>query len=167
MARSTFLRQSRPRVLPALEPVRRLSPQQLTAACAKLRATPRTPYVPADPYRPLPAGVNRVDFYEPSFVRGGEPRGTSTGATAGAAAAGGSVGSSATKPAFGSASVAFGWREVSAAAIQALTAFAAEHSARTTPELVSALRALNPALTSAPGLKTAAQSREEHTSWAR
>jgi hypothetical protein len=27
-------------------------------------------FVPRDPYRPLPPAARRVDFYEPSYVRG-------------------------------------------------------------------------------------------------
>lgn len=27
-------------------------------------------YVPRDPYGPLPPGTERVDYYEPSYVRG-------------------------------------------------------------------------------------------------
>jgi hypothetical protein len=52
----------------ALAPVDRLSSAQLEAACAALRAIPREPFVPRNPYRLLNAGAVPVDFYEPSYV---------------------------------------------------------------------------------------------------
>ncbi|HVL66531.1 MAG TPA: hypothetical protein VM364_04630 [Vicinamibacterales bacterium] len=52
-----------------LEPIRRLSEAELTAACAGLPRDVRR-FVARDPYGPLPPGTRPVDFYRPHYVRG-------------------------------------------------------------------------------------------------
>lgn len=54
-----------------LDPVRRLADEEIRrwlAAAAYVR--PLATFVSRDPYRPLERGARRVDYYEPSYVRG-------------------------------------------------------------------------------------------------